>query len=87
MKFDFKKRMVWMTSVVFAAVVVISSCNNDDGLDNRRRQQPVPPENQEQTVKTADEVLGLIDRVTIIKDTIDKDNSGHIASSVTEYDC
>ena len=75
MKFDFKKRMVWMTTVVFAAVVVISSCNNDDGLDNRRRQQPVPPENQEQTVKTAEEILRLIDRVTIIKDTIDIDNS------------
>ena len=75
MKIDFKKRMVWMTSVALAAVVMISSCNNDDGLDNRRRQQPVQPDDQEQTVKTAADVLGLIDRVTIIKDTIDKDNS------------
>ena len=41
MKIDFKKRMVWMTSVALAAVVMISACNNDDGLDNRRRQQPV----------------------------------------------
>lgn len=75
MIFDFKQRVIWMTSVVLTAVVVLSACSNDDVFDNRRRGYSVVPQKEKQKVMTAGEVLGMIDRVTVILDTIDSDKS------------
>ena len=70
---DMRKRLMWMWAsiLICGTITTLTSCH--DIIDNPVSAETT--EQQEQVVMTDEEILGMVDRVTIIKDTIDYDQS------------
>lgn len=62
---------MWAAILICGTITTLTSCH--DIIDNPVSEDTT--EQQEQVVMTDEEILGMIDRVTIIKDTIDYDKS------------
>ena len=59
---------MWAVILICGTTTALTSCEDDPVNE-------ITPEEQGQKVMTYDEILGMVDRVTIIKDTIDYDQS------------
>lgn len=63
------KRLHWLYAIIAIGGLVYTSCSKDDPVSDGESRQ------SGQNIQTARDILAKSDRVTIIKDTIDKDGS------------